>query len=75
LPVVQRYRQVLSQLQLRAFAPFPVQHVGRAYGIRVEGESGWKLVFSGDTRPAQSVGVGGSNGRCGLRPGVVLKTR
>ena len=55
--MLQRYRQVLSQLQLRALAPFPVQHVGRAYGIRVEGEAGWKLIFSGDTRPCQSVGV------------------
>ncbi len=39
-----------------------MEHIYGAYGIVVEGEAGWKLAFSGDTRPARSVSarVGGA---------------
>ena len=33
----------------------PVDHSVKAYGIVLEHESGWKIVYSGDTRPSQNL--------------------
>lgn len=40
-----------QQLRLRALWTVPVVHCPHAFAIVVEGEAGWKFVFSGDTRP------------------------
>ena len=53
--VHEMYNQALRGLGLKSLQPFPVEHVGSAYGICIEGQAGWKVVFSGDTRPCQSV--------------------
>ena len=55
--VHQMFDQVMKHLALKSILPFPVEHVGSAYGICIEGETGWKIVFSGDTRPCQSVSL------------------
>eukprot|EP00198_Chlamydomonas_reinhardtii_P000339 XP_001689674.1 RNase Z-like protein [Chlamydomonas reinhardtii] len=39
------------RLPPRGFRPFYVHHIHDAHGLRLEGEAGWSIVFSGDTRP------------------------
>lgn len=46
---------VLESLQLSSLWTFPVVHCRKSYGLVVEGNSGWKFVFSGDTRPCKAV--------------------
>lgn len=48
-------RPVLDALQLQDLWTFPVVHCRKSYGLTVEGRSGWKIVFSGDTRPCAAV--------------------
>ncbi|KXZ55190.1 hypothetical protein GPECTOR_3g335 [Gonium pectorale] len=53
---VAAFRAAVAALGLRSCAPFPVEHIWDAHGLRLEGEAGWSVVFSGDTRPcAQTV--------------------
>lgn len=33
----------------------PVDHCSHAFGLRLDSEAGWKLVFSADTRPCNAV--------------------
>lgn len=54
--VKQMFERAMQQLKLKPLNPFLVEHVGSAFGICIEGaEAGWKVVFSGDTRPSKSV--------------------
>ena len=48
-------KTAVSALGLRKLESFPVEHCANAYGLLLEAEAGWKLVFSGDTRPCSSV--------------------
>lgn len=41
------YEAVKAAAGLAVLEPFPVQHVSNSSGLRVEGLSGWKAVFSG----------------------------
>ena len=52
----------------------PVDHCPQAYGLVLTHKEGWKIVYSGDTRPCQALieagksegwGVGGRKGRKG----------
>ena len=55
-PVMQMFARAMRQLKLKPLTPVVVEHVGSAFGICIEGEeAGWKVVFSGDTRPTKSV--------------------
>ena len=49
------YHEAIEKLDLAALRPVPVEHVSQAFGISIEGKSGWKVVFSGDTRPCTSL--------------------
>ena len=44
-----------SALGLHRLESFAVDHCSNAYGLLLGAEAGWKLVFSGDTRPCSSV--------------------
>ena len=41
----------LDALGITNLASFTVHHCHRAFGLVLEGKQGWKLAFSGDTRP------------------------
>ena len=47
--------QVKAQLGLKTLQSLLVVHCAHAYAAILEGESGWKLVFSGDTRPCEQM--------------------
>ncbi|GLI60588.1 hypothetical protein VaNZ11_002748 [Volvox africanus] len=47
------YQGAKDRLGLAALKPFPVDHIKDAHGLVLEGRAGWRLVFSGDTRPCQ----------------------
>lgn len=47
--------QAVRALGLTSFQPFPVVHIAYSCGIRLQGHSGWVLVFSGDSRPCDQV--------------------
>lgn len=47
--------QVKAQLGLRTLQSLLVVHCAHAYAAILEGESGWKVVFSGDTRPCEQM--------------------
>jgi hypothetical protein len=57
LPLLLPPLQAVSALGLARLQPFPVQHIAYACGIEVEGLKGWRVVFSGDTRPCKAVGA------------------
>ncbi|GLC37922.1 hypothetical protein PLESTF_000610300 [Pleodorina starrii] len=42
-----------ERLGLAALAPFAVEHIWDAHGLVLQGRAGWRLVFSGDTRPCR----------------------
>ena len=42
-----------QQLELKTIQSVPVVHCAHAYAIALEGLSGWKVAFSGDTRPCE----------------------
>jgi len=44
-----------SQLGISKLESFTVDHCANAYGLELESEDGWKVVFSGDTRPCMNV--------------------
>lgn len=46
---------VINVPGLKTVAFVPVDHSVEAYGVVLEHESGWKIVYSGDTRPCQSL--------------------
>jgi len=50
-----RLEQVLEQLGLTEFYNIKVDHSCLAYGVIMKHKMGWKLVFSGDTRPCASL--------------------
>lgn len=47
--------KVKSQLGLKTLQSVLVVHCAHAYAAVLEGEAGWKLVFSGDTRPCDQL--------------------
>ncbi|EFJ44962.1 hypothetical protein VOLCADRAFT_118548, partial [Volvox carteri f. nagariensis] len=51
--VAAAYEAAKERLGLAALAPFPVEHIKDAHGLVLEGRAGWRLVFSGDTRPCR----------------------
>ncbi|PKI82752.1 ribonuclease Z [Malassezia vespertilionis] len=49
-----------AQMHLRSIRTAPVVHrTGHCYGLVVEHEAGWKLVFSGDTMPSDALVAAG----------------
>ncbi|KAL5019028.1 hypothetical protein ScPMuIL_004750 [Solemya velum] len=54
------YETVLQQLKLKEFRPVEVDHVPNSFGIALTHNDGWKLVYSGDTRPCQRLVQAGS---------------
>jgi len=42
-----------AALGLTQFVQVPVIHCSRSYGLVIEHQCGWKLVYSGDTRPCE----------------------
>ena len=46
---------VKAQLGLKTLQSVLVVHCAHAYAAVLEGESGWKVVFSGDTRPCDQL--------------------
>ena len=46
---------VKSQLGLKTLQSLLVVHCAHAYAAILEGKSGWKVVFSGDTRPCEQM--------------------
>ncbi|KAF8070965.1 TRZ4 [Scenedesmus sp. PABB004] len=49
------YEAASSAAGLAVARPFAVQHVAHSSGLQLESVDGWKLVFSGDTRPCAGV--------------------
>lgn len=47
--------RVKSQLGLKSLHSVLVVHCAHAYAAVLEGEAGWKVVFSGDTRPCDQL--------------------
>ncbi len=45
----------MDALDLASLHTFPVVHCRHSYGLSVQGNAGWKVVFSGDTRPCAAV--------------------
>ena len=46
---------VKAQLGLKTLQSVLVVHCAHAYAAVLEGEAGWKVVFSGDTRPCDQL--------------------
>ncbi|KAJ6811196.1 uncharacterized protein M6B38_154260 [Iris pallida] len=65
LPVLMRLKEVLSEAGLEALYSVPVIHCPQAFGVVLKAAErinsmgkaipGWKLVYSGDTRPCQTL--------------------
>ncbi|KAF7724572.1 Zinc phosphodiesterase ELAC protein 2 [Apophysomyces ossiformis] len=53
--------ELRKELGLRKFDAVEVFHCRWAYGLTLEHESGWKLVYSGDTRPCDNLIESGQN--------------
>ncbi|XP_078348561.1 zinc phosphodiesterase ELAC protein 2-like [Oculina patagonica] len=56
--VVQRdgdYWDVNSHLDAKEVLTVPVDHCAEAYGLVLKHQRGWKIVYSGDTRPCQAL--------------------
>ena len=47
--------KVKSQLGLKRLQSVLVVHCAHAYAAVLEGQAGWKVVFSGDTRPCDQL--------------------
>jgi ribonuclease Z len=54
-PVVARMRAALAGSDLDQIIAVPVNHCAHAYGVKLVGKRGWTMVYSGDTRPCQSL--------------------
>ena len=48
-------KKVLDRLNFVEFIPVPVIHNKHACGVSITHKSGWKIVYSGDTRPCQAL--------------------
>lgn len=48
-------QRLITQLKLKSIQVPLVEHRGRAYGLALEHESGWKVVYSGDTKPCDAL--------------------
>eukprot|EP00201_Polytomella_parva_P002968 CAMPEP_0175074092 /NCGR_PEP_ID=MMETSP0052_2-20121109/21058_1 /TAXON_ID=51329 ORGANISM="Polytomella parva, Strain SAG 63-3" /NCGR_SAMPLE_ID=MMETSP0052_2 /ASSEMBLY_ACC=CAM_ASM_000194 /LENGTH=213 /DNA_ID=CAMNT_0016342239 /DNA_START=92 /DNA_END=733 /DNA_ORIENTATION=- len=49
----------VRRLGFRSWTSVPVQHCRDAWGLVIQHESGWKLTYSGDTRPNRSLVAAG----------------
>lgn len=49
------YCNVKVQLDLLTLTSFSVYHCAQSFGLVLEGMKGWKVVFSGDTRPCDNL--------------------
>ncbi|WVW79468.1 hypothetical protein I302_101437 [Kwoniella bestiolae CBS 10118] len=47
--------RLLDELSFRSIWAPVVPHRGRAYGLAIEHSSGWKIVYSGDTKPSEEL--------------------
>ncbi|KAL6006137.1 hypothetical protein ACLOJK_040183 [Asimina triloba] len=64
-PALQKLQQLLREAGLEALISFPVVHCPQAFGVVLKADErmnrvgkpipGWKLVYSGDTRPCQAL--------------------
>ncbi|WWC73000.1 uncharacterized protein I206_106964 [Kwoniella pini CBS 10737] len=54
-------RRMLRDLGLSSIWAPVVPHRGRAYGLSIEHSSGWKIVYSGDTKPSEELVRAGQN--------------
>ncbi|KAK7301398.1 hypothetical protein RJT34_12261 [Clitoria ternatea] len=60
-PIMKRFKEVIQAAGLKALISFPVVHCPQAFGVVLKAEErtnsvgkvipGWKIVYSGDTRP------------------------
>nr|ODO03678.1 hypothetical protein L204_00014 [Cryptococcus depauperatus CBS 7855] len=57
----QYLRNLFQDFGLRSIWAPTVPHRGKAYGLVVEHISGWKVVYSGDTKPSQKLIEAGQN--------------
>lgn len=48
-------RETMDGLGISNLESFTVDHCANAYGLSLTSKDGWKLVFSGDTRPCKNV--------------------
>ena len=48
---LKEFQQMLQKAGITSFYPCPVIHCPQSYGICIKHESGYKLSYSGDTRP------------------------
>jgi len=46
------YAFLREQLGITSLVNVPVKHCPHAYAVVIDGENGWRLVYSGDTRPS-----------------------
>ncbi|KAK8843961.1 hypothetical protein IAR55_006753 [Kwoniella newhampshirensis] len=53
--------RLMMGLDLKSIWAPTVQHRGKAFGLALEHQSGWKIVYSGDTKPCQSLVEAGKN--------------
>eukprot|EP00798_Chlamydomonas_sp_ICE-L_P013437 gene13437-19293_t len=53
--VLESYEKTKAELGLNFLGAFKVDHIWNSFGVKIEGESGWKVCFSGDTRPTQKL--------------------
>ncbi|CEP15250.1 hypothetical protein [Parasitella parasitica] len=53
--------ELKKALDLTAIEPVEVVHCKWAYGLSIQHKSGWKLVYSGDTRPCEKLIESGKN--------------
>ncbi|KAJ4831725.1 hypothetical protein Tsubulata_038276 [Turnera subulata] len=64
-PIMKRLKKILSEAGLEALISFPVVHCPHAYGVVLKAAErintvgkmipGWKIVYSGDTRPCPAL--------------------
>lgn len=64
-PIVKKFKGVIQEAGLDALISFPVVHCPQAFGVVLKAEErtnsvgkvipGWKIVYSGDTRPCQEL--------------------
>ncbi|WWC91109.1 uncharacterized protein L201_006050 [Kwoniella dendrophila CBS 6074] len=54
-------RRLMSTLSLKSIWAPVVPHRGRAYGLAIEHTSGWKIVYSGDTKPSEELVTAGQD--------------
>ncbi|XP_061374803.1 tRNAse Z TRZ4, mitochondrial isoform X2 [Gastrolobium bilobum] len=60
-PILKKFKEVIEEAGLKALISFPVIHCPQAFGVVLKAEErvnsvgkvipGWKIVYSGDTRP------------------------